>query len=425
MQKILPKFIPAAIADMSTFQPNLLTPPDVLSVGGLTQYLQQLLEEDDQLIQLWLTGEVSSINHHRSGLFFTLQDPEQSASIRCVIWSSQLEKVVFKPVRGEQIVVLGRIRLYPSRGEYQLMVWQALQAGEGLMALRLKQLRDRLTAEGLFDPEQKQALPRFPKTIAVVTSPQAAAWGDIQRTLLASHPGLQVLLSPSLVQGDQAANGIVKAIKRIETDGRAEVIIVSRGGGSSEDLSCFNDERVIRAIADCPIPIISGIGHERDESLADLAADGYAHTPTAAAELAVPHLAVIRQAHQERVDRLYWNVRDRLDQALQDHSNRCLRLQRIRPDQKLDQEINNLQNLKQTLIQLTQQKFLTQRQQQVRLQEKLEMLDPHSILKRGYALARNQQGQVVRHSDDVRIGDTLDLQLASTSLQVKVLQTNG
>ena len=424
MRKILPQVIPAAIADMS-FSNSLLTAPEVLSVGGLTQYLQQLLEEDDQLVQLWLTGEVSSLNQHRSGLFFTLQDPEESASIRCVIWSSQLNKVVFKPVLGEQIIVLGRIRLYPSRGEYQLMVWQALQAGEGLMALRYKQLRDRLTAEGLFDLEYKLALPQFPKTIAVVTSPQAAAWGDIQRTLLASYPGLQVLLSPSLVQGDQAASGLVKAIKRIEVDGRAEVIILSRGGGSSEDLSCFNDERVVRAIADCPIPIISGIGHERDESLADLAADGYAHTPTAAAELAVPHLDAIRQAHQERLERLYWHVRDRLDQALQDQSNRCLRLQRIRPDRILDQETDHLNNLKQQLIQLTQQKFQTQRQHQTLLQQKLDVLDPHSILKRGYALARNQQGQVIRQSGDVSIGDVVTVQLAQTSLQVKVLNTQS
>lgn len=410
---------------MTLFEPNLLTAPDVLSVGGLTQYLQQLLEEDDQLVQVWLTGEVSSLNQHRSGLFFTLQDPEQSASIRCVIWTSYLDKVVFKPVRGEQIIILGRIRLYPQRGEYQLMVWQSLQAGEGLLALRFKQLRDRLMAEGLFDPERKQELPSFPKAIAVVTSPQAAAWGDIQRTLKASHPGLQVLLSPTLVQGDQAPNAIVRAIERIETDGRAEVIILSRGGGSSEDLSCFNDERVVRAIADCPIPIISGIGHQRDESLADLAADGYAHTPTAAAELAVPHLADIRQAHQERVYRLYWSVRDRLDQALQEHSNRCLRLQRIRPDQKLDQEINHLQNLKQTLVQLTQQRLQQELQHKTLLQEKLEALDPHSILKRGYALARTQQGRVVRRREQIEIGDILTLQLADTTVPVKVLESDS
>ena len=413
---------PTAHASM-TFEPNLLTAPDVISVGGLTQYLQTLLEEDEQLIQVWITGEVSSVNHHRSGLFFTLQDPQESASIRCVIWSSYLDKVVCRPERGEQIIVLGRIRLYPQRGEYQLMVWQSLQAGEGLLALRYKQLRDRLTAEGLFDPEFKKELPSFPKTIAVVTSPQAAAWGDIQRTLKASHPGLHVLLSPSLVQGEQAPNAIVKAVQRIEADGRAEVIILSRGGGSSEDLSCFNDERVVRAIAECSIPIISGIGHQRDESLADLAADGYAHTPTAAAELAVPHLETIRQDHQERLDRLYWNVRDRLDDAMQAHSSRCLRLQRIRPDQKLNQELKHIQNLKQTLNQLVQQRLERQLQHQNLLREKLEVLDPHSILKRGYALARNEQGKVVRDRTHIQTGDILDLQLANDSIQVQVLDS--
>ncbi|MEM9138036.1 MAG: exodeoxyribonuclease VII large subunit, partial [Cyanobacteria bacterium P01_F01_bin.42] len=373
----------------------------------------------------WITGEVSSLNHHRSGLFFTLRDPESPASVRCVIWSSYLDKVVFQPVQGEQLIVLGRIRLYPQRGEYQLMVWQSIQAGEGLLALRYRQLRDRLSAEGLFDPENKQALPSFPKAIAVVTSPQAAAWGDIQRTLKASHPGLQVLLSPSLVQGEQAPPAIVQALKRVEDDGRAEVIILSRGGGSSEDLSCFNDERVVRAIAECKIPIVAGIGHQRDESLADLAADECAHTPTAAAELAVPHLADIQQCHRDRTDRLYWNVRDRLDQARQEHANRCLRLQRIRPDQQLNQEVNHLQTLRQTLIQLTQQRLEAQLQHQTLLHEKLEALDPHSILKRGYAFAQNQEGKAVCSQSQVKIGDRLNLTLASGKLTVQVVESDG
>ncbi|NEQ23115.1 MAG: exodeoxyribonuclease VII large subunit, partial [Microcoleus sp. SIO2G3] len=257
-----------------------LVPEVTLSVAGLTDYIQELLEQDEQLRQVWVSGEVSSANRHRSGLFFTLQDPDSKASIQCVVWTSQLSKLVQLPVSGEQLIVLGSLRVYPQRGQYQLSVWQALPAGEGLQALRYRQLRNRLEAEGLFDEERKRSLPTHPQIIGVVTSPQAAAWGDIQRTLKRRYPGLQVLLSPAQVQGELAPASIVVAIERVKRDGRAQLLILSRGGGASEDLACFNDERVVRAIAECSIPVLTGIGHQRDESLADLVADAYAHTPT-------------------------------------------------------------------------------------------------------------------------------------------------
>ncbi|NJL23336.1 MAG: exodeoxyribonuclease VII large subunit, partial [Leptolyngbyaceae cyanobacterium SM1_3_5] len=153
--------------------PNLLIPDTALSVGGLTSYIQDLLEQDDQLQQIWVTGEVSSASRYRSGLFFTLQDPDAQAAISCVVWSSQIPRLMAEPTTGEQLIILGRIHLHPQRGNYQLIVWQALPAGEGLRALRYRQLRQRLEAEGLFDEERKRPLPVHPKSIAVVTSPQA------------------------------------------------------------------------------------------------------------------------------------------------------------------------------------------------------------------------------------------------------------
>src|SRR5919199_6930705 len=160
-----------------------LFPEATVSVAGLTDYIQELLEQDNQLRQVWVTGEVKSANQHRSGLFFTLQDPDSKASIQCVVWTSQLSKLVQLPVSGEQLIILGTIRVYPQRGQYQLSVWQAIPAGEGLQALRYRQLRNRLEAEGLFDQARKRSLPSHPRIIGVVTSPQADAWGDIQRTL--------------------------------------------------------------------------------------------------------------------------------------------------------------------------------------------------------------------------------------------------
>ncbi|NEQ99151.1 MAG: exodeoxyribonuclease VII large subunit [Cyanothece sp. SIO2G6] len=275
---------------MATTAPHLILPESPVSVAGLTQYIQDLLEQDDQLRQLWVTGEVSSATQYRSGLFFTLQDPDAAAAIDCVVWRNRFSGLVTMPTVGEQVIALGQVRLHRQRGHYQLNVWQLLPGGQGLRALRQQQIRQRLAAEGLFDPTRKRSLPSHPHTIAVVTSPQAAAWGDIQRTLRQRYPGLHVLFSPALVQGVQAPDSIVQAIQRVETDGRAEVLILSRGGGATEDMDCFNDERVVRAIAHCSIPIISGIGHQRDESLADLVADVHVHTPTAAAETAAPLL---------------------------------------------------------------------------------------------------------------------------------------
>ncbi|MGB7378340.1 MAG: exodeoxyribonuclease VII large subunit, partial [Rivularia sp. (in: cyanobacteria)] len=286
---------------MNSEQKKSLIPDSALSIAGLTDYIQLLLEEDSILRQVWVTGEVSSANNHRAGLFFTLKDTDGDASIKCITWKSQIPRLAQVPTVGEQIIVLGSIRLYPARGEYQLSVWQAIPAGVGLQALRFQQLKNRLTAEGLFDEERKQPLPTHPQIIAVVTSPTAAAWGDIRKTLNSRYPGLHILFSPATVQGEQAPNSIAKAIQRVEKDGRAEVLILGRGGGAVEELACFNDERVVRAIAECSIPIITGIGHQRDESLADLAADESVHTPTAAAEIVVPSLDDLYNQHCDRV----------------------------------------------------------------------------------------------------------------------------
>ncbi|MER3432406.1 MAG: exodeoxyribonuclease VII large subunit [Leptolyngbya sp. ERB_1_1] len=404
---------------MTSKLPNPLVPDTALTVAGLTAYIQSLIEQDDQLRQVWLTGEVSSATRYRSGLFFTLQDPDAKAAIQCVVWNSQLHKLTTLPAPGEQLILLGRVHVQPHRGSYQLMVWQALPAGEGLRALRSRQLKDRLDAEGLFDPDRKRPIPTHPRTVAVVTSPQAAAWGDIQRTLKRRYPGLRVLFSPALVQGDQAPPSIVAAIERVERDGRADVLILSRGGGAIEDMVCFNDETVVRAIANCSIPVIAGIGHQRDESLSDLAADVVAHTPTAAAEQAVPCLADLYELHLDRVQSLnlamlqYMSVEhDHLSQ-LRD------RMSRLKLDRALKQEAQVVSWLRQRLIQSTQRRFQTATQHCQMLQEKLTTLDPKAVLQRGYAVVRSEAG-IVRSKADVTIGENLTIELGQGRLGVTV-----
>jgi exodeoxyribonuclease VII large subunit len=404
-----------------SYLPNLLTPPTVLSVSGLTSYLQSLVEQDEQLVQVWLTGEVSSANRHRSGLFFTLQDPDEEAMLQCVAWNAYLEKLAIVPEVGEQVIVLGRIRLYPQRGQYQLVVWQVIPAGEGLRALRYQQLRDRLVAEGLFDPERKRPIPLHPQVIGVVTSPQAAAWGDIQRTLKSRYPGMRVLFSPSLVQGEQAPESIVAAISRLEADARAEVIILARGGGASEDLACFNDERVVRAIVTCSIPIIAGIGHQRDETLADLAADYLAHTPTAAATVAVPCLEDLQMLHQERQLRLVESVAAKVFEFQAVLQRLQMRLQRVHPERLLNQELSKVASYRIRLLQATRYRLRSHQQQHQFLREKLATLDPREVLRRGYAIARTLEGKIVRKATELSPDQPFLLQLEEGSLYAKVI----
>jgi len=407
---------------MRSFPSNSLIPEAALSVAGLTDYIQELLEQDAQLRQVWVTGEVSSANPHRSGMFFTLQDPDSKASIQCVVWSSQLSKLVQQPVSGEQLIVLGSIRVYPQRGQYQMSVWQALPAGEGLQALRYRQLRNRLEAEGLFEEERKQPLPTHPQIIGVVTSPQAAAWGDIQRTLRYRYPGLCVLLSPAQVQGELAPASIVTAIERVERDGRAQLLILSRGGGASEDLACFNDERVVRAIADCSIPVVTGIGHQRDESLADLVADACAHTPTAAAELAVPELVTLYAEHQQRQRAL----KDAVTQVLEASHNQLQhlqdRLRRLPLDRQLRQEQKAIAQKRQQLIQCTSRCLSQATQHCEFLRQKLATLDPENVLKRGYAVVRSPNGSIARSAANLAPGQELQIQLGEGQVKVTVTE---
>jgi exodeoxyribonuclease VII large subunit len=407
---------------MTSYLPNLLVPEIALSVAGLTAYIQELLEDDMQLQQVWVTGEVSSASRYRSGLFFTLQDPDAKAAISCVVWNTQLDRLATLPTQGEQLIILGRVHVHPQRGQYQLIVWQVLPAGEGLRALRYRQLRHRLEAEGLFNPLRKRSLPAHPSMIAVVTSPQAAAWGDIQRTLRRRYPGLHVLFSPAIVQGEQAPVSIVNAIRRVERDGRANVLIVSRGGGAIEDMACFNDERVVRAIANCSIPVIAGIGHQRDESLADLAADVCAHTPTAAAEQAVPLLEDLYSEHRKRVATL----RDSLGYYLQSAEEGLYRLRdrlrKLQLDRRLRQETQTLAWIRQRLLRSTKFRLQQENQHYHLLRQKLETLDPRAVLRRGYAVVRQMDGAIARSTSALTPDSELHIHLHQGHLKVKIVE---
>lgn len=392
-----------------------------ISVAGVTEYIQLLLEEDEHLRNIWVIGEVSSARQHGSGCFFSLQEPDGSATLNAVVWRSQLPKLSVVPTIGEQVVVLGQLKVYPKRGSYQLTTWQVLPAGAGLQALRYRQLRNRLASEGLFDQGRKRQLPPLPRCVAVVTSPQAAAWGDIQQTLMQRHPGLRVLLSPAVVQGEQAHRSIVRAIELVVADGRADVVLLARGGGAVEDLVCFDDERVVRAIATAPIPVITGIGHERDESLADLVADACAHTPTAAAEQVVPALADLRYGQVQLLQRLAQALGTQLYQSKRQIQELHLRLQRLTPDSHLEQANQVQQWRTQRLFNAVQQQLQLRQHRQQILTEKLATLDPAAVLRRGYALVREASGDVIIQANAVSPGDHISIRLSQGQIEAEVI----
>lgn len=397
--------------------------PDVaLSVAGITDYIQELLEQDPQLHRIWVVGEVTSASDRGGHIFFTLQDTEGTATIQAVIWRSQRTKLVTLPVAGEQFFLLGQVRVYPSRGQYQLNALQLLPAGEGIQALRRCQLYQRLAAEGLFDDEAKRPLPLYPNRIAVVTSPQAAAWGDIQQTLRQRQPGLEVLLSPAIVQGEQAPRSIARAIDRVVGDRRAEVMIVARGGGAREDLDAFDDEQVVRAISTSPIPVITGIGHKRDETLADLAADVCAHTPTAAAEHAVPHLLELWNEHDARRQALKGALQSAVQMQYEQVADLRRRLEYLQLDRKLQQEWQRLRWQKQQLRQHGVYRLQSAQQRCRHLAQTLESLNPESVLRRGYAVVRGAGDRTIEAAPECQAGDTIRVQFATSSLTA-IVQT--
>src|SRR6266478_247498 len=302
-----------------------LDTPSVLSVSQVSHYLKELLETDEVLQDVWVRGEISGCRMYPSGhCYFTLKDAE--AQLPCVFFKNARVRSAAPELRdGMAIAANGRISLYERDGKLQLYVEDVELIGEGALFLRLEQLKARLAAEGLFDASRKRPIPPSPSVIGIVTSPQAAALRDMLRVLRARYPLARVILSPALVQGAEAPAAIAEALDLLNEHGEAEVVILGRGGGSIEELWAFNDEIVARAIARSRIPIISGVGHETDFTIADFVADYRASTPTAAATAAVPNI------EDWRIDML--EKRQTLVALMQAYmSDLCARVERTQHD---------------------------------------------------------------------------------------------
>jgi exodeoxyribonuclease VII large subunit len=381
------------------------------TVSALTQHIKELLDFDPELQDVWLTGEISNISKASSGhLYFTLKDA--GAAIGCVMWRSAVQALTWRPEHGAAALAHGRISVYAARGNYQFYVDRLQPAGLGDLHARFEQLRDQLKAEGLFEAERKQPLPAFPRVLGIVTSPQAAALRDVLNVLRRRYPLTAVLLAPTLVQGDQAPEQIVAALRALDERDDVDVILLVRGGGSLEELWAFSEELVARAIASCRHPVISGVGHETDFTIADFVADLRAPTPSAAAELAVPDQAELRQriaAWSVQVER---NLAQRLAQARQALEKEHGALQRLSPQARVDTQRQQVDDLTRRGTRALAYTLGLRRSALQGLQARLETLSPLATLERGYSIVRRQDdGSVVRSVSQVAGGDDLTVRV--------------
>ena len=390
----------------------------IYTVGDLLAGLRELLEE--RVGRVWVVGEVSNLHRAGSGhVYFTLKD--DAGQLRAALFRSAARRLVFEPEDGLEVLVYGDLSIYEARGDLQIIVRQLEPRGEGALRLAFEQLRRRLQAEGLFDPERKRELPGAPRRIGVVASPTSAALRDVLQVTGRRCPALPILIAPTRVQGAGAEQEIVAALEALAARGELDVILLVRGGGSLEDLQAFNTESVARAIARAPVPVVCGVGHEVDVSIADLAADLRAPTPSAAAELVAPDRQALRRMLEHD-----WR---RLRQAVLLLLERCgARLARERdavamlaPSARLAAQRTRLRALARALSRAARVRLARERAGLAQWVARLQTLSPLAVLARGYALVRRaRDGAIVRTAGQLEAGERLAVRVAEAELEASV-----
>ena len=386
-----------------------------LTVTELTRHIKGALEA--AFPPLWIEGEISDFTAASSGhLYFTLKD--DTTQVRAVMFRRDAGRLPFRPADGMHVLLSARLTVYEARGNYQLIVDDIEPRGLGAIRQALEQLRQSLEAEGLFDPDRKQPLPTYPSTIGVVTSPTGAAVRDILKVLRDMDAPAKVIISPALVQGSKAPAELVLALSDLVEFGGVDVIIIGRGGGSFEDLLAFSDEMVVRAVADCPIPVVSAVGHEIDVSLSDLAADARAATPSAAAELVTQGRDDLLAGLEYYGSRLTSAARLSIGEARERVAYIGSRL--VHPRHILEQGRLRLDDLTFRLVSHTQARVTQSRSELKHLAGLLNSLGPQAVLDRGYAVVSKRDGAIVRNSQQVAKGEELSVRVAEGVFGVEV-----
>ena len=390
-----------------------------IPVSKLNQAVARLLERSFPLA--WISGEVSNFTRAASGhWYFTLKD--EAAQVRAVMFRSRAQLAGFVPREGDKVEVRALVTLYAPRGDFQLSVEAVRRAGIGNLYEAFLRLKEKLGAQGLFDAGRKKTLPTFPKTIGIITSPQAAALHDVLTTLQRRAPHLRVIIYPTPVQGEGAAHKIAQVIATASARAECDLLLLCRGGGSIEDLWAFNEEAVARAIAGCALPIISGVGHETDVTIADFAADLRAPTPTAAAEMAARPRTDWLAELESQANALQRAQRRRLNDSAQALDWLSRRL--LSPSARIARERLQLQTLSTRLTHAGRAPSLAARHALASLATQLELLNPQRTLDRGYAIVTAADGSIVRSPRHLHPGDVIGVRLAEGSAEAGISMVN-
>ena len=392
---------------------------NVLSISQLNEYIRGKLDADALLNGVAVRGEISNYKVYPSGHhYFTLKD--ENASLKCVMSKGNTMKLRFRPDNGVKVIAMGKISVYPRDGVYQLYCTAMAMDGIGDLYAAFEELKAKLAAQGLFDPAHKKPLPKYPGTIAIITSSAGAAIHDMLRILRKRYPLTQVRLLPVRVQGVEAPGEIAAAIRYANHYQLADLLIVGRGGGSIEDLWAFNDERVAYAIYESQIPVISAVGHEPDVTISDFVADLRAATPSNAAELAVPD----RQSLEQNLDSMAMamaTVLNRQIRAARQHLDVLSNSAALQsPDGYLQQRHKSLELLQNRLITAQNQCINRNNQRYIALTAKLDAMSPLKVLSRGYAIAQTEENAVVRSVSQVQCGDQLHISFSDGTLSATV-----
>ena len=390
------------------YTPNIPKPP-VLSVSQVTRYIRDVLQSDPRLMTVFVTGEITDLKkpfRRDTHNYFMLKD--SSAVISAAMFAGNARSVVFQPENGLKVICRGKIDFYPPSCRLQLILEDMQPDGIGALNLAYEQLKRRLEQQGLFAKEHKKPIPRFPRTVGVITSPTGAAFQDIKRNLYKRFPCVDVILYPTLVQGDAAPAQLTAAVNELDASGLCDTIIIGRGGGSIEDLWAFNHEDLARAIYQCHTPVISAVGHEIDHTICDFVADAVASTPTAAAVLAVPdraELMVHYQSLHKNINAVVKNIYETRSKRLQ---NTRRMMEALSPQKSFDRCEGNLKLLQNRMQNAVDRKCAECEKSLQAYASKLESLNPLSVLARGYAVAE-KDGTVITAASQVQTGDKITL----------------
>jgi len=386
-----------------------------LSVSQLNHYLKSLCDGDDNLRGLFVCGEISNFTRHRSGhLYFSLKDGD--ASIRCVMFARQAATLRFPIDDGIRVLCGGRVSVYEGSGSCQLYVERIAPDGEGAAKLALERLYKKLQEEGLFSAERKLPLPQFPQRVAVITSASGAALIDVKTVWQRKWPAAELILYPAAVQGANAVEEICTQLKKMTAD-TVDAVLLVRGGGSSEDLWVFNDERLVRAVADCPVPLISAVGHEVDYTLCDLAASARSATPTAAADLIFPDQTEVSARVQSTFATIRWQMLQKLQHCRQQTETVCTLLKTNSPQNRLELQQQRLSALSDSLLRSSLVNLQNRQHRFAKAAAALESLSPMATLLRGYAYVSNGE-TIVTTAKQARSTDTMTLHFADGTICV-------